>query len=49
MTWIYLILVFFLTDILLYARHWKNFARRYYFVDYGISYGWMMAWKLRRK
>lgn len=49
MTWIYIIPIFFLTDALLYMKYWQQFAKRYYFVDYGIGMGWMIAYKLRNK
>jgi len=48
-TWIYLIPLFFLTDSLLYMRYWKLFAKKFYFLDYGIAVGWRMAFMLRKK
>lgn len=48
MAWIYILPIFLLTDTLLYTKYWKQFARRYYFVNYGIGTGWMMAYKLRK-
>lgn len=49
MTWIYLIPILFLTDILLYLKYWLPFAKKFYFLDYGIGVGWRMAFMLRKK
>lgn len=46
-SWIYCIPVLLLTDVMLYVRYWQQFAQRYYFIDYGFTTGWMMAYKLR--
>lgn len=47
-SWIYCIPALLLTDVMLYLKYWKQFARRYYFCNYGLTVGWMMAYKLRR-
>lgn len=48
MAWIYIIPIFFLTDILLYIKYWQAYARRYYFIDYHPTVGWAMVYKLRK-
>lgn len=48
MTWIYILPIFLLADTMLYLKYWKQFARRFHFMNYGIAVGWMMAYKLRR-
>lgn len=49
MTWVYIIPLFFLTDVLLYTKYWQLFAKRHYFLNYGVAVGWMMAYQLRKK
>lgn len=49
MSWIYIIPAILLTDITLYLKYWKRFAQRFYFMNYGIGVGWLMASKLMRK
>lgn len=47
MSWVYIMLIFILTDVMLYLKYWKQFARRFYFMNYSIAVGWMMVYKLR--
>lgn len=49
MTWVYIIPLFFLIDVMLYIQYWRSFAKRYYFVNYGVAVGCMMAYTLRKK
>lgn len=49
MTWVYIIPLFFLTDILLYIKYWRPYAKRFYFMNYGVAVGWKMAYTLRKK
>lgn len=46
MALVYALLLLLGLDIFLYVRNWKTFAKKYFFLDYGIGVGWAITYKL---